>query len=86
MRTPTLLAVALFTVACGKGGIVAAAEKAADTACACADYACAKAATADFNKMSMQASDEKAALAPEDKAKFDAAVSRLDECRNKLKE
>lgn len=84
MRAHLILAIPLLFAACG-GGIVAAAEKAADTACACADVACAKAAVADFNKLSMKAGDEKSALAPDAKAKFDAAVAKMSKCRDDLK-
>ena len=84
MRTPLFLAL-LLASACSQGGIVAAAEKAADTACACADVDCAKAAVADFNKLSMKAGDEKSALDADNKAKFDAAVARMSKCRDDLK-
>ena len=84
MRAPLILAIPFLFAACG-GGIVAAAEKAADTACACADLACAKSAVADFNKVSIKAGDEKSALSADDKAKFDAAVAKMSKCRDDLK-
>ena len=85
MRQARLAAFALLTAACGQGGLVAAAEKAADEACARADYDCAKAVVAAMNKISFKESDGVKALAAEDKTKYDAAIAKMSECRDKLK-
>ncbi|MEZ4322219.1 MAG: hypothetical protein R3F61_32400 [Myxococcota bacterium] len=37
-----------------------------------------------FNKVSIKAGDEKKALSTDDKAKFDAAVDKMSDCRDKL--
>ena len=77
-----LVPISLLLAACGS--VVEAAEKAANEACACTSADCAKEVVAAFNKLSMEKKDEKAALSADDKAKFDAAVVRMDDCKNKL--
>jgi hypothetical protein len=79
-----LVLLSFTLVGCG-GTIVQAAEKAADEACACTTADCAKGVVAAFNKLSLEKKDEKAALSADDKTKFDAAVVRMDDCKNKLK-
>lgn len=85
MRSASLAVFALLSTACGQGGPVAAAEKAADQACACADYDCAKAVVAAMNKISFQQDDAVKALSPEDKTKYDTAIQKMSDCRDKLK-
>lgn len=77
-------ALILGLVGCGGGGLVAQAESAAETACACADKACAKKAVAEFNKISFKADAEKDALDDAGKAKLNAAVDKMSACRDKL--
>lgn len=83
MRSLIIVAT-LFAASCGGGSVVDLANKAADKACACADFDCAKGVVAEFNKASMKADDAIKALATEDKGKYDAAVNRMSECRDKL--
>lgn len=71
--------------ACGGNSPVDIANKAADKACACADYDCAKEVVAGFNKFSFQEDDKVKALSGDDKTKYDAAVERMSQCRDKLK-
>jgi hypothetical protein len=78
-------AITLFSVGCGKDGVIAASKSAADTACACADYDCAKGAVAAFNKISYQQSDKVEGLSGDDKKAYDANVDRMSDCRDKLK-
>jgi len=80
-----LVLLTVLAAGCGGNSPVDMANKAADKACACTDYDCAKGVVAEFNKASMQASDKVKALSSEDKAKYDAAVNRMSECRDKHK-
>ena len=80
-----LCALTLASVACGKGGVVDAAKAAADKACACADYDCAKAAVAEMNKVSLTQSDKVDALTGDEKKSYDEAIDRMSACRDKLK-
>jgi hypothetical protein len=87
MRSMTLVLTLGLLAACSKsgGGIVATAESAAEKACACSDFDCAKAAVSDFNRASIQADDEKAALDADARARFDAAVQKMSTCRDDLR-
>ena len=82
-------AIVLLTVlaaGCGGSSPVDMAVKAADKACACTEYGCAKGVVSEFNKYSLQNSDQVKALAGEDKEKYSAAVDRMSTCRDKLKQ
>lgn len=84
-RFVSVVVLLLLLAGCNRVDLVAAAETAADDACACSDLACARSVVAEFNEVSFTNDDRKDGFSDEQRVAFDSAVDRMSECRDALR-